>query len=96
MQFGFTGLYAFAGSREDYFDKIAYRLIALAPLIVWGIIFGVMAVLVPADWFWVVWFLQAGNIGGAFGDMYVTGRVWKLPATILVNDTGVNMTVFDK
>lgn len=39
--FGFTGLYAFVGSKEDYFDKISYRLIALAPLVVWGIILGI-------------------------------------------------------
>ena len=31
--FGFTGLYAYAGSKEDYFDKACYRVIALAPLV---------------------------------------------------------------
>lgn len=93
--FGFTGLYAFAGSREDYFDKSSYRCIALAPLIVWGIVFGVLAFLVPESWFWVIWFLQAGNIGGAAGDVYVTGKLWNLPDTIRVKDTGVDMMVFD-
>ena len=34
VQFGFTGLYAYAGSESDYFGKIAYRIIALAPLTV--------------------------------------------------------------
>jgi len=94
--FGFTGLYAFAGSCEDYFDKISYRCIALAPLVLWGIVFGILSAVVPADWFWIVWFLQAGNIGGAAGDVYVTARLWKSPPSILVKDTGVDMTVFDK
>ena len=96
VRFGFTGLYAFAGSETDYFDKLSYRCIALAPLVVWGVIFGVLAFLVPEDWFWVVWFLQAGNIGGAAGDVYVTARLWKLPETLLVRDTGVDMTVYDR
>lgn len=96
VRFGFTGLYAFAGSNEDYFDKISYRCTALAPLVVWGIIIGILTIVVPRDWFWVVWFLQAGNIGGAAGDVYVTARLWNMPETILVKDTGVNMTVFDR
>ncbi len=94
--FGFTGMYAFAGSHEDWFDKTAYRLIALAPLVIWGIVFGVLCFVVPREWFWIVWFLQAGNIGGAAGDVYVTVRLIREPATILVKDTGVDMTVYDK
>ena len=93
--FGFTGMYAIAGSHEDYFDKSSYRCIALAPLVVWGIIFGILSAIVPVSWFWVIWFLQAGNIGGAAGDVYVTARLWNEPASILVRDTGVDITVFD-
>ncbi|MBR2789051.1 MAG: DUF3267 domain-containing protein [Eggerthellaceae bacterium] len=96
VRFGFTGMYAYAGSLEDYFDKGSYRLTALAPVVVWGIVFGVLAVVVPSSWFWVVWFLQAANIGGSMGDVYVTAKLWKKPATILVRDTGVEMRVFDR
>ena len=96
VRFGFTGMYAYAGSETDFFDKLSYRCIALAPLVVWGIVFGVLAAAVPADWFWVVWLLQAGNIGGAAGDVYVTARLWKMPGTILVRDTGVDMTVYGR
>ena len=96
VKFGFTGLYAYAGSTEDYFDKSSYRCIALAPLVFWGIIFGILTVVVPPGWFWTAWFLQVGNIGGAAGDLYVTARLWKEPESILVRDTGLEMTVFDK
>ena len=96
VRFGFTGMYAFAGSEGDYFDKSAYRLIALAPLVVWGMVFTVLLLAVPRTWFWVVWFLQMGNIAGAAGDVYVTAVLWRSPRTILVRDTGVDMTVFDR
>ena len=96
VEFGFTGMYAFAGSHEDYFDKMSYRCIALAPLIVWGIVFTILSAIVPQTWFWIVWFLQAGNIGGAAGDVYVTGLLWNKSETILVKDTGVEMTVYDR
>ncbi len=93
--FGFTGLYAFAGSREDLFDKTAYRCIALAPLLLWGIVFGVLSVILPRGLFWIAWFLQAGNAAGSAGDVYVTAVLWKRPSSILVRDTGVEMTVYD-
>ena len=40
--------------------------------------------------------MQIGNISGAAGDIYVTVRLWNEPSTILVRDTGVDMTVFNK
>ncbi len=96
VRFGFTGMYAFAGSETDYFGKFAYRLIALAPLVVWGVIFGVLQALVPREWFWVAGLLQIGNVSGAVGDLYVTLKLAPMPGTILVRDTGVDMTVYDK
>ncbi len=94
--FGFTGLYAFAGSHDDCFDKTAYRCTALAPVVVWGIIFGIMCAFVPDEQAWFPWFMQAANVGGAAGDLYVTLKLWNSPASILVKDTGVDMTVYDK
>ena len=94
VKYGFTGMYAFAGSSMDYFPKRQYICIALAPVVLWGIIFAVMQ-LCLRGWEWAVWFLQIMNIGGAAGDIYVTARVAGMPQTILVMDTGVNMTVYD-
>ena len=96
VRFGFTGLYAYAGSEEDYFDKRAYRRIALAPLVVWGVIFLILQFLVPTSWCWVVWFWQIGNVAGAAGDVYVTLKFAPMPADILVKDTGVDMTVWSR
>ena len=92
--FGFTGLYAYAGSKQDYFDKYCYRIIALAPLVVWGLIFGLIQSLVEESWVWVIWFLQIGNVSGAAGDVYVTLRLMKQPANVWIQDTGFAMTVW--
>ena len=95
VRFGFTGMYAYAGSTEDLFDKSAYRLIALAPLVIWGILFIALQLALPASWSWVIYMLQVGNVGGAAGDVYVTIRLAPMPRTLLVKDTGVDMTVYD-
>ena len=94
LRFGFTGMYAYAGSEADYFAKRPYRHIALAPLVLWALIFGLLSALVPQEWFWVVWMLQIANVSGAAGDVFVTLRLLRLPRDLLVRDTGVAMTVY--
>ena len=95
VNFGFTGMYAFAGS-EGYYCRKHYLIIALAPIVVWGVVLGILNVLVPASWFYVVYLIQASNIGGAAGDLYVSWRMSRLPKDILVRDTGVAMTVYSR
>lgn len=94
-RYGFTGMYAYAGS-DCYFAKPYYIMIALAPVVVWGIVLQVLCAVVPEDWFWVVYFIQIGNLAGAAGDFYVTWRFRQLPGNILVRDTGIEMTVYGK
>ena len=96
VQYGFTGLYAYAGSRDDYFDRYAYIRIALAPLVIWGIVFLILNIVLPKDWFWVIYFLQIGNISGAAGDIFVSWKVSKMPETLYVRDTGIDMTIYDR
>jgi hypothetical protein len=93
VKYGFTGLYAFAGS-DDYYYKKPYIAIALAPIVVWGVILGIVNTLVPVEWFWVVYFIQLINLSGAAGDLYVTCRFAGLPKDVLIRDYGVSMTVY--
>jgi len=93
VKYGFTGLYAFAGS-DDYYGKASYITIALAPVAVFAVIFGVLNAFVPEEWFWVVYLLQVSNLSGAAGDAFVTVKFSKMPADILVQDSGVGMTVY--
>lgn len=95
IKYGFTGLYAFAGS-DDYYSKKPYIFIALAPVVLWGVVLTVINLFVPQDWFWVIYFIQIGNLSGAAGDIFVTFKFSRLPKDILVKDYGVGMHVFSK
>lgn len=95
VKYGFTGMYAFAGS-SDYYGKTAYVFIALAPVIFWGVALAIITPIVPVHWFWVVYPVQVTNLSGAAGDMFVTARFSRFPADILVKDSGVSMTVYSK
>ncbi|MBQ4101376.1 MAG: DUF3267 domain-containing protein [Oscillospiraceae bacterium] len=95
VKYGFTGLYAFAGS-EDYYDKSSYLLIAMAPVAVFFVLFGVLNLLVSENWFWVIYLLQITNISGAAGDFYVTVKFAAFPSDILVQDSGVGMSVYSR
>ena len=93
--YGFTGAYAYAGS-DAYFDKKSYIIIALAPVVVWGVVLALFNVFVSEQWFWVVYFIQVNNLSGAAGDYYVVWKFRSLPKDILVQDNGVSMTVYGK
>lgn len=93
--YGFTGLYAYAGS-EVYFDRTRYLIIALAPVVIWGILLAVLCAFTTGAWFWLFYFIQILNISGAAGDFYVTWRFSRLPRDILIQDTGIAMTVYTK
>lgn len=94
-KFGFKSVYAYA-SCDTYLGKKEYIIIALAPIVIFGILLGVMSVLVSAEWFWVVYLVQITNISGAVGDVYVTYTIARLPKDTLIFDTGLEMTVFSK
>lgn len=95
VKYGFVGMYAFAGSK-DYYGKKSYIFIALAPVVLWGIVLAVVNPFVPVEWFWVVYFIQVCNLSGAAGDFYVTVKFSRMPGDILVQDYGVGMHVYSK
>lgn len=95
IKYGFTGLYAFAGS-DDYYDKRSYIFIALAPVVLWGFLLALINFFVSPEWFWVVYIIQIVNLSGAAGDIFVTVKFSCLPKDILIKDYGVGMTVYSK
>ena len=95
VKYGFTGLYAFAGSK-DFYDKKSYIFIALAPVIFWGVILAVINVFVCVEWFWVIYLIQIFNLSGAAGDLFVTVKFLRLPSDILIQDQGVGMKVYSQ
>ena len=95
IRYGFKGVYAFAAS-DDYYRKKPYVFIALAPVVLWGIVLAIVTPFVPASWFWVVYFVQLMNLSGAAGDLYVTVKFSRMPRDILIRDSGVGMVVYAK
>lgn len=93
-QYGFTGLFAYAGSDQAYFDRSSYLVIALAPVLVWGVVLGLLPLFLPAGWFWPVYLIQCFNLSGAAGDLFVSVLLLRMPRNLLVQDTGLTMTVF--
>lgn len=95
-KFGFVGWAAYCGN-EGYCDKPHYVIVALAPLVLWGIVFGALNLFFHAGiWFWVIWVLQTMNVSGASGDIFVSIKMARYPKEILVQDTGTAMKVYRK
>ena len=95
VKYGFTALYAYAGCKE-FSGKKPYIFIALAPVVLWGVVLAVINPLVPIEWFWIVYILQMINISGAAGDLYVTVKFSLMPSDILIQDYGVGMKVYSR
>lgn len=95
IKYGFTGLYAYAGS-DDYYGKKSYIFIALAPVVLWGVVVAIINPFVPVEWFWVVYLIQIMNLSGAAGDLFVTIKFARFPKDILIKDHGVGMTVYSE
>ncbi len=94
-KYGFTGLYAYARA-EAYFAKAPYITVALAPVVIWGIVLAILNLTLPVSWFYPIYIIQVMNISGAAGDLYVTARFIFMPKDILVFDTGTAMTVYSR
>ncbi len=93
VSFGYSGMYAYAGCTE-FFTKRAYIIMALTPVVFWGIVLTLICYLVPDSWFWIFYLMQIANIAGAAGDFFVIFRFWKLPESSLIHDMGTSMTIY--
>ena len=92
-KYGFSLAYAYARS-DHYFAKKPYLVIAMAPVVFWGIVFAVLQACVRGPWIWWVFALQAMNVSGAAGDLYTTWVVAHMPAAAYIRDTGTAMDIF--
>lgn len=92
-RFGWKSMYAYAAS-DCYYRKGPYLVIALAPVVLWGVVLALLAARLPAEWYWAVQLIQLMNLSGAAGDLYVTWLLCRMPGDILIQDAGVAMQVF--
>jgi hypothetical protein len=93
--FGIKLPYAFAAS-SMYLDKRSYIIIALSPIVLFGILLFCLNIIVPGEWFWFIYILQMINLSGSMGDIYVSGIVLHLPPDTLAYDTGTQMRFYSK
>ena len=93
VHYGYVGLYAWAGS-QAYFGRKSYIAVALAPLVFWGMVLAALCAAVPAQWFWVLYLMQVTKVSGAAGDLYITWKALRMPAGVLIQDTGAEMAFY--
>lgn len=94
-KYGFTGMYAYAGS-DAFFNKRQYIIIALAPVVLFGLVFLLLNIFLPRELFWGIYIIQMLNLSGAAGDLYITWLMGRLPADVLTNDEGFSMIIYSK
>lgn len=92
-RYGYSGLYAYAGS-DALFDRKQYLVIAFAPVVILGMILAVLNIAFYETDFWLIYIVQVVNISGAAGDFYVGAQIGKTRGELLVRDTGTDMTLF--
>ncbi len=80
---------------EMYYPKPCYLIAALAPLLIWGAVFGILnAFFRTGIWFWVFWLLQAENISGVASDLFVSCKLLTYPKEVLVQDAGGKISIY--
>lgn len=84
---------AYAGSTW-YFKKWPYIIIALAPVVIWGIVLAVLCAHTEECYFWYIYAIQIMNITGAAGDLYVTYMISRMPSEVLASDSGTAMNFY--
>lgn len=94
-KYGFQLCYAYAGSNV-WFDRRSHIIIALAPLVIWGVILQILCTVLPEGWFWIFWLIQISNVSGAAGDVYCSIYLARFPGDILIQDTGTRMRIMRK
>lgn len=96
LSFGWKLVYAYCGSKEAVVDRKEYYAVALAPLLVFSVVFISLMVLNPSLSF--VWYvMELMNVSGSVGDIYVSIKLRKEKSRdILITDSGTDMSFWSR
>ena len=96
LSFGWKRVYAYCGSKEAVVDKKEYYAVALAPLLVFSVVFISLMVLNPS--LSLVWYvMEIMNVSGSVGDIYVSIKLRKEKSRdILITDSGTDMSFWSR
>lgn len=92
-RYGFTGLYAYAGS-DALFNRTQYLIIAFAPVVILGLVLAVLTAAFYETAFWDLHIIQIINLSGAAGDFYVGYLIARSGNDVLVRDSGTDMAFY--
>ena len=96
LSFGWKLVYAYCGSKEAVVDRKEYYAVALAPLLVFSVVFISLMVLNPS--LSLVWYvMELMNVSGSVGDIYVSIKLRKEKSRdILITDSGTDMSFWSR
>ena len=96
LSFGWKLVYAYCGSKEAVVDRKEYYAVALAPLLVFSVVFISLMVLNPS--LSLVWYvMEIMNVSGSVGDIYVSMKLRKEKSRdILITDSGTDMSFWSR
>lgn len=96
LSFGWKLVYAYCGSKEAVVDRKEYYAVALAPLLVFSVVFISLMVLNPS--LSLVWYvMEIMNVSGSVGDIYVSIKLKKEKSRdILITDSGTDMSFWSR
>ena len=96
LSFGWKLVYAYCGSKEAVVDRKEYYAVALAPLLVFSVVFISLMVLNPS--LSLVWYvMELMNVSGSVGDIYVSIKLKKEKSRdILITDSGTDMSFWSR
>lgn len=92
-QYGYSGPFIFAKSGA-IFNKKAYFIITLAPMIILGIIFGLLNYIIIGAGVWFVIFLWIINLYASRGDLQAVILLRDIPSTYGIKDKGDSLTIY--
>ena len=96
LSFGWKLVYAYCGSKEAVVNRKEYYAVALAPLLVFSVVFISLLVLNPS--LSLVWYvMEIMNVSGSVGDIYVSIKLRKEKSRdILITDSGTDMSFWSR
>lgn len=85
--------YLAVGGR-GYLNRRSFVIVALAPVVLWGIVLVTLLFALPSQFFLPVYVVTVLNFAGSSGDYFQAYAVARLPGNALIQDDGKTTTVY--
>lgn len=96
IKFGFHGFAASCSAPNVFLAKKHYMIVGLAPAVIINLCLLIPLFFVQGFVFDVLFWALAIHFGGCIGDFYISIKLTKQPADILIRDYGIGMEFYAK